>query len=73
MHQSIDEEYVESVLIDVQKRSIKMFSNLGDENSVTCDTVDEFMNVLKFVRDTLEDDAAEIYYVDPTANETEQP
>lgn len=50
-----------------------MFSNLGEENSVTCDTVDEFMNVLKFVRDTLEDDAAEIYYVEPTANETEQP
>ena len=67
MHQSIDEEYVESVLVDVQKRSIKMFSNLGDENSVTCDTVDEFMYVLKFVRDTLEDDAAEIYYVEPTA------
>jgi hypothetical protein len=73
MHQSIDEEYVESVLVDVQKRSVKMFSNLGEENSVTCDTVEEFMNVPKFVRDTLEDDAAEIYYVEPTANETEQP
>ena len=49
-----------------------MFSNHGDQHKVTCDTVDEFMGVLKFVRDTLEDDAAQIYYVDPTANETEQ-
>jgi|TARA_Y100000996_G_scaffold315251_1_gene251440 hypothetical protein len=71
MHQFIDEEeYVESVLIDVQKRSVIMFSNHGDQHKVTCDTVDEFMGVLKFVRDTLEDDAAKIYYVDPKSNET---
>jgi hypothetical protein len=33
-----------------------MYSNEGTEKEVECETVDEFMNVLNFVRATLNDD-----------------
>ena len=59
------EEYVESVLVDVCSRSFKLFSNFGDEQSMTCDTPDQFMEVLSFVKMALEDDEADLYFLDP--------
>lgn len=59
------EEYVESVLVDVCSKSFKMFSNLGDEQSLTCETTEQFMDVLSVVKSALEDDEANLYYLDP--------
>jgi len=33
-----------------------MYSDQGTEREVECETVDEFMNVLNFVRDVLDED-----------------
>jgi len=59
------EEYVESVLVDVCSKSFKMFSNLGEEQSLTCETTEQFMDVLSVVKYALEDDEANLYYLDP--------
>ena len=56
-----EEEYVQSVLVDVCSR----FSNLGDEQFMSCDTPDQFMEVLSFVKWMLEDYEADLYFLDP--------
>lgn len=33
-----------------------MYSNEGSEKQVVCETVDEFMNVLDYVRSTVDED-----------------
>jgi hypothetical protein len=35
---------------------VYLYSSEGTEKQVSCDTVDEFMNVLEFVRDSLDED-----------------
>ena len=60
-----EEEYVQSVLVDVCSRSFKLFSNLGDEQQMSCDTPDQFMEVLSFVKWMLEDYEADLYFLDP--------
>ena len=42
----------ELCVVDPSKRTVYLYSSEGDEKVVECDTVDEFMNVLSFVRDT---------------------
>lgn len=41
--------------MDPIKRKIYLYSDEGTEREVTCDTVEEFMNVLEFVRSTLDE------------------
>lgn len=50
------QEFLESVLIDTQKKQFKLFSNFGDEKVVSCDTTDEFMNVLHHIKDNVEEE-----------------
>jgi hypothetical protein len=57
------EEFLESVLIDTHKKEFKLFSNIGGEKKISCDTTDEFMNVLIHVRDNVDEDC--IFYKDP--------
>ena len=45
------------------KTNITVISNEGDEKVVSCDTTEEFMNVLQFVRDNVSDDV--LSYVNP--------
>jgi hypothetical protein len=40
-----------------------MYSNEGIEKEVECETVDEFMNVLEFVRATVDEDT--LSYANP--------
>ena len=40
-----------------------MYSDGGDKKTVACDTFDEFMNVLNFVRDMVEEER--VFYSDP--------
>ena len=58
-----DDEYLTSILVDVNSRYFILFSSLGDERKVECDSVEEFMSVLELVRGVVDED--EVYYVEP--------
>lgn len=63
MNHENEEEYLTRCVLDTVARKVYLYSNLGNEKLVTCDNVDEFMNVLSFVRATLDEDV--ISYSDP--------
>ena len=48
----MEDEYLTKCVVDPSKRTVYLYSSEGDDKVVECDTVDEFMNVLSFVRDT---------------------
>jgi hypothetical protein len=52
----MQDEYLTRCVVDPIKRTVYLYSSEGTEKQVTCDTVDEFMNVLEFVRDSLDED-----------------
>ena len=55
--------YLTRCVVDPLKRKIYLYSSEGDEKTVDCETVDQFMNMLLFVRDTAGDEV--LSYVDP--------
>jgi hypothetical protein len=59
----MNDEYLTRCVVDPIKRTVYLYSSEGTEKQVTCDTVDEFMNVLEFVRDSLDEDT--ISYANP--------
>ena len=52
----MQDEYLSRCVVDPIKRTVYLYSSEGSEREVVCETVDEFMNVLEFVRDTLDED-----------------
>ena len=63
------EEYVTRCVVDPCNRTVNLYSNLGSHKKIECDTVDEFMNVLSYIRDVDEDGilGGEVIYVDPVS------
>lgn len=59
----MSDEYLTRCVVDPIKRTVYLYSSEGTEKQVTCDTVDEFMNVLEFVRATLDEDT--LSYANP--------
>ena len=59
----MNDAYLTRCVVDPLKRKIYLYSSEGDEKSVDCETVDQFMNMLLFVRDTAGDEV--LSYVDP--------
>ena len=59
----MQDEYLTRCVVDPIKRKVYMYSNEGTEREVGCETVDEFMNVLNFIRDTLDEDT--LSYANP--------
>ena len=59
----MDDAYLTRCVVDPLKRKIYLYSSEGDEKTVDCVTVDQFMNMLLFVRDTAGDEV--LSYVDP--------
>ena len=57
------DEYLTRCVVDTLRRTITIYSSEGDEKIVTCDTVDEFMNVLNLVRENCPEDV--LVYSDP--------
>jgi hypothetical protein len=51
-----DDEYLTKCVVDPVKRTFYITSSEGDEKTVNCDTVEEFMNVLEFVRKTVDEE-----------------
>ena len=55
----MDNEVVEGIVIDVCTRTFKLWSDEGSERIVTCETTEQFMDVLEVVTDQLEPDRIE--------------
>jgi len=58
-----EDGYLTRCVVNTTARTFSLYSNNGDEKVVTCDTVTEFMNVLQFVRNTLDEDT--MVYAEP--------
>ena len=52
MHQPMDDEYLTKCVVDPVKRTFYLYSSEGQNKSIKCDSVEEFMGVLKVVRAT---------------------
>ena len=59
----MNDAYLTRCVVDPLKRKIYMYSSEGDEKTVDCETVNQFMNMLLFVRDTAGDEV--LSYVNP--------
>ena len=57
------EEYITSILVDINARYFVMFGSDGNERKVEGDSVEEFMTILSLIRDVVDEEI--IYYVDP--------
>ena len=60
---SMEEDWLSKCVIDPSKRKIYLYSEGGEKKTVECDIVQEFMNVLRFVRSTTSEDM--ISYAEP--------
>ena len=47
-------EHVSSILVDICKRPVIVLGNEGDTRVIECETVNEFMNVLKIIDENIE-------------------
>jgi len=59
----MQDEYLTRCVVDPLKRTVYLYSNEGSEKQVSCETVDEFMNVLDFVREKVSEDT--LTYANP--------
>ena len=48
----MNDECVESIMIDVCARTFLLESDEGTKKRVVCDTTEQFMNIMKFVNKT---------------------
>ena len=60
---TMTDDLLAKCVIDTSKRTVYLYSDGGDKKTVNCDTVEEFMNVLNFVRDKVEEER--VFYSDP--------
>ena len=56
----MDDDLLSKCVIDTSKRTVYLYSDGGDKKTVNCDTVEEFMNVLSFVRDKVEEESSNL-------------
>ena len=59
----MNDEYLTRCVVDPLKRRLYLYSSEGDEKTVDCETMDQFMSVLRFVRETASDEV--LSYVNP--------
>jgi hypothetical protein len=52
----MQDEYLTRCVVDPIKRIVYLYSNEGREKQVSCETIDEFMNVLNFVRNNVSEE-----------------
>ena len=60
----VDDEYLTRCVVETSRRTVYIYSNEGDKKTVECDTPEEFMSVLNYVREHAPVDT--LSYVDPT-------
>ena len=59
----MQDEYLSRCVVDPLKRTVYLYSSEGSEKQVFCETVQEFMNVLEFVRATVDEES--LSYANP--------
>ena len=59
----MEDDYLTRCVVDPSKRTVRIYSSEGEEREIKCDTTEEFMNVLSFVRATLDEDT--LSYANP--------
>ena len=52
----MQDEYLTRCVVDPLKKTVYLYSSKGSEKQVSCETVDQFMSVLQYVRDNLSED-----------------
>jgi len=52
----MQDEYLTRCVVDPSKRTIYIYSSEGTEKKVVCETTDQFMSVLQFVRSTCDEE-----------------
>ena len=57
------DDLLSKCVVDTSKRTVYLYSDGGEKRTVECETVDEFMNVINFVRDKVEEER--VFYSDP--------
>ena len=63
-----DDEYLTRVVVDTCARTFRLYSNEGDERIITCDSLEEFMNLLDLIRKVVDEDI--VAYVGPLTSNT---
>jgi hypothetical protein len=59
----MNQEFLTRCVVDPLKRTVYLYSSDGNEKQVSCETVQEFMNVLDFVRATVDENT--LSYANP--------
>jgi hypothetical protein len=59
----MQDEFLTRCVVDPLKRTVYLYSSDGNEKQVSCETVQEFMNVLDFVRATVDENT--LSYANP--------
>ena len=58
-----DDAWLTRCVVNTTARSFRLYSSDGHEREVTCDTPEEFINVLQLCREMLDEDT--LAYSDP--------
>jgi len=59
----MQDEFLSRCVVDPLKRTVYLYSSDGNEKQVSCETVEQFMNVLEFVRATVNEET--LSYANP--------
>ena len=59
----MQDEFLTRCVVDPLKRTVYLYSSDGNEKQVFCETIQEFMNVLDFVRATVDENT--LSYANP--------
>jgi hypothetical protein len=59
----MNDEYLTRCVVDASKRTFNLYSSLGNEKVVTCETSEQFMDVLDVVRSQVSEDC--LAYANP--------
>ena len=52
----MEEDFLSRCVVDTVQRKVHLYYDEGEARTVECDTVEEFMNVLHFVRENCPED-----------------
>lgn len=52
----MQDEYLTRCVVDPSRKTVYIYGSNGNENEIVCETIDQFMNMLKFIRATVDED-----------------
>lgn len=61
----IEQDYLTRCVVDPMARKFYLYSSEGNEKTIECDDVEQFMDVLEVVRYFLDDDSDCLAYTNP--------